>query len=47
MGHVIYYVAQGAQNKAAMYGDFKHNLWMNGALHLAEPSMDCFMVLTG
>jgi hypothetical protein len=43
----MYYVAQGAQDKEAMYRGFKHNLWVNGALHLAEPSMDCFMVLTG
>ena len=47
MGHVIYFVAQGAQDKALLYGGFKQKLWLNWALHAAEPSMDFFMVLTG
>ena len=47
MGHVIYFVAQGAQDKALLYEGFKQKLWLNWALHAAEPSMDFFMVLTG
>ena len=47
MGHVIYFVAQGAQDKAWLYAGFEQKLWPNWALHAAEPSMDFFMVLTG
>lgn len=46
-GHVIYYLAQGHQDKSALYQAFKEKPWINAALHFAEPSMDCFMVLTG
>jgi len=47
VGHVMYFVAQGMQDKGALYEAFKHKIWVNAALHFAEPSMDTFMVLTG
>lgn len=47
VAHCIYWVSLEAQDKAALYSHYAAHPWMNLVLHIAEPAMDAFLVLTG
>ena len=45
--HTVYYVGRAAQDKRAAYSMITQHRWLNLALHISEPAMDTFLVLTG
>lgn len=47
VGHVIYWVSLEAEDKAPLYKQYGAHPWMNFVLHIAEPAMEAFLVLTG
>lgn len=47
VAHCVYWMSLEAEDKAALYGQYAAHRWMNLVLHIAEPAMDTFLVLTG
>ena len=47
VAHVTYYTGLAAADKLAAYSALTEHRWLTFALHISEPAMDTFLVLTG
>lgn len=45
--HVAYYTGLAAADKRGAYSALTLHRWLTLALHISEPAMDTFLVLTG
>jgi hypothetical protein len=45
--HVMYYTFLAAEDKRMVYDMLPEHGWLSFALHISEPAMDAFLVLTG